>query len=93
MSGLPPVSRCEVSECFYNRETACHAPAINVGGDHPSCDTFVAESHHIGRSAVGLVGACHVAECRFNRDLTCNARAITVGHHAGHADCAPYQPA
>ena len=92
-AGLPPVARCEVSQCFYNRQTACHAPAINVGGPHPACDTFIDQQDaHITRSAVGLVGACHVADCRYNADLTCQAQAISVGNHAGHADCATYQP-
>ncbi len=40
MDGLPPVSKCQVEQCFYNIDQLCHAPAINVGGEmHPACDT------------------------------------------------------
>ena len=87
MNGMPPVSKCKVKECFYNHEQQCHAPAINVGGDHPSCDTFIPTGTHIGRMEAGLVGACHVSQCKYNTDLTCNASGIVVAHHADHADC------
>jgi hypothetical protein len=90
MNGLPPINRCEVSNCFYNRSQMCHAPAINVGDQHPACDTFVAHSNHIGRQDVGMVGACHIDHCRWNKDLTCSAQSINVMPHAGHADCATY---
>lgn len=90
--GLPPVSRCAAKECFYNRESACHAPAINVGGDHPACDTYISNSHHIAGGGNGMVGACHVSHCKWNRELTCSARAITVDHHGSHADCATFEP-
>ncbi|MHB9024827.1 MAG: DUF1540 domain-containing protein [Armatimonadota bacterium] len=92
MNEMPPVARCEVEECFYNRESACHAPAINVGGDHPICDTFITLQDHIARQATSSVGACHVNQCRFNTDLTCHASAIEVAHHANHADCNTFQP-
>lgn len=92
MKGMPPVAGCDVNECFYNREKNCHAPAINVGGDHPLCDTFVSQSGHIGRSDTGMVGACHVRDCRYNSDMTCSAQAIQVGHHTGHADCVTFAP-
>ena len=94
MAGLPPVSKCEVDQCFYNRERACHAPAINVGdGTHPACDTFIATGEHMARNATGMVGACHVSACVYNEQLTCGARAIDVANHAGHADCATFRPA
>jgi len=92
MAGLPPVSKCEVDQCFYNRELACHAPAINVGdADHPACDTFIATGSHMSRGATALVGACHVSHCVHNRELTCSAQAIDVTQHAGHADCATFR--
>jgi hypothetical protein len=90
MTALPPVSRCEVSNCFYNQDQGCHAPAINVGGAHPSCDTFVADASHIHRADGGMVGACMVTDCRFNAERTCQASAIQVSGHAGHADCATF---
>ena len=93
MAELPPVSRCDVNECFYNRERICHAPAINVGGSHPNCDTFITAENHINRQEMGMVGACHVSQCKFNADLTCHAAGIVVAHHGDHADCDTFTPA
>lgn len=92
MATMPPVSKCEVGQCFYNRERACHAPAINVGSDHPACDTFIVNGSKGSWSGNGRVGACHVDHCRFNDGLVCTAKAIDVAGHAGHADCATYAP-
>lgn len=90
--GFPPVSKCEVEKCFYNKQLQCHAPAINVGGDHPNCDTFIPQQQHIGRSDTANVGACHVSQCKYNADLLCNANGITVAHHSDHADCDTFEP-
>jgi hypothetical protein len=92
MDGMPPVTKCEVENCFYNRDLQCHAPAINVGGEHPNCDTFIPMGNHIGRQGTGTVGACHVSQCEYNADLTCVANGIVVTHHADHADCETYEP-
>lgn len=91
MNDVPPVSKCTVEQCFYNKSQMCHAPAINVGGSHPSCDTFISEGQHIDRMATGLVGACHVDQCRWNTNLTCHASGIEVGTHAEHADCNTFE--
>lgn len=90
MNGMPPVSRCDVTRCFYNRGNGCHAPAINVGSDHPACDAFIADAKHIARPDVGLVGACHVDDCRYNKDRVCSANGIIVAEHSGHADCTTF---
>jgi hypothetical protein len=92
MEQLPPVTQCQVDECFYNREMMCHAPAINVGGEHPNCDTFIPKGTHIMRSETSMVGACHVDQCRFNQELTCRAAGIVVAHHLNHADCETFEP-
>lgn len=93
MDGIPPVVKCTVDQCFYNRSQMCHAPAINVGdGAHPACDTFIAQANHINRGENGLVGACHVAQCRYNADLTCHADGIVVDLHDMHADCDTFTP-
>ena len=92
MEGMPLVSKCLVDNCFYNRDNQCHAPAINVGGMHPSCDTFITQPEHIHRQDTALVGACHVKQCRFNADLTCSAAGIIVSSHADHADCGTFEP-
>ncbi|HEY3377420.1 MAG TPA: DUF1540 domain-containing protein [Armatimonadota bacterium] len=92
MNGIPPVNRCDVENCFYNTDLHCHAPAINVGGDHPNCDTFIAKGTHIPRNEMSIVGACHVDQCRWNADLTCHASGIVVQHHTDHADCGTFEP-
>jgi hypothetical protein len=59
MNGLPMISKCEETDCFYNRDSDCHAAAIKVGDTHPRCDTFArAGSKHIGRQPVGMDGGC-----------------------------------
>lgn len=90
-SAMPIISSCEVSDCFFNVGQSCHAPAINVGSDHPACDAYVKGSGHIGRKETGRVGACHIQECRFNDEMTCGASDIVVLGHSGHADCGTYQ--
>ena len=89
---MPPVAKCDVESCFYNRDRHCHVPAINVGGEtHPQCDTFISTANHIGCSGTSGVGACHTSLCKFNTDLTCSAAEICVGMHAGHADCTTFE--
>ena len=92
MNSMPVVSSCDEAGCFYNQGTACHAPAINVGGPHPKCDTFAPSAAHIARAPLGMVGACHVAECRYNSQLMCGAKAIAVGRHDDHPDCITFDP-
>jgi hypothetical protein len=92
MEALPPVSRCDVDLCFFNRGLQCHAPAITVGSDEPCCETFACGEGHIGRQGGGMVGACHMTDCRFNSEMLCSATSIVVGNHNNHADCDTYAP-
>ena len=39
MAKMPKVKKCDMSECSYNKDVACHAMAITVD-EHPLCDTF-----------------------------------------------------
>jgi len=89
---MPPVKLCDVLQCFYNKEQQCNAPAINVGGSHPTCDTFLESANHIARDGQSMVGACHVSQCRYNQDLLCRADSIHVALHTNHADCVTYEP-
>jgi hypothetical protein len=92
---MPKVSACEATECAYNKDSQCHALAINVGdGSHPRCDTFAMSSSEAGdSSAVAQVGACKVDACKFNKSLECSAPSIRVAHHkAKCADCATFSP-
>lgn len=92
MKGLPVISSCEVDACYYNNDKACHAPAINVGSDHPECDAYIRQAGHVSRKDTGVVGACHVSHCKYNSDLLCQADGINVRYHGDHADCGTYAP-
>ncbi len=91
---VPSVEACEVTQCAYNTDRACHAQAITVGdGEHPSCDTFFPSATHAqNTSQTAGVGACKVTACQYNDDLGCAARSIHVSPHQGHADCATFSP-
>lgn len=91
---MPRISRCEVTECSYNRDNQCHALAITVGdASCPMCDTFIqAGSSGGGLSVIGGVGACKTSTCKHNQSLECTADSINVGMHSRHADCKTFAP-
>lgn len=86
---MSKIKACEVTDCAYNKNKACHALAITVGdASHPRCDTFTKSASKGGDLAsTGSVGACKIDSCKFNRSLECSAKDIMVGLHQGHADC------
>lgn len=85
------VLTCTVTECSFNKEEACHAPNINVGDMHPTCDTFTTQNVQGAPSEMPDVAVCNVADCKFNQSNDCMAPGITVAHHSGHADCLTYR--
>ncbi|MCC2280157.1 MULTISPECIES: DUF1540 domain-containing protein [Streptomyces] len=89
---MPAVTVCQVGECAYNQEGACHALAITVGdATHAVCDTYFSYPGRGGDAAsTGRVGACKVVGCRHNVDLECQAPGITVGSVWATADCLTY---
>jgi hypothetical protein len=89
---LPLVEQCSVSSCSYNADSACHAGAITVAGEHAACGTFVEISFRAGTERTGKVGACHRTECKHNEALACAAGAIAVGAGDDVADCLTYSP-
>jgi hypothetical protein len=93
---IPKITACDVTDCVYNKHSACHTPAITVGGpgeDCPKCDTFTKGANRGGiMDMTGGVGACKVDACSYNRDLECSAPSIKVGRHQGHPDCLTFQP-
>jgi hypothetical protein len=91
MQELPPVQDCSVNSCSYNSDSACHAGAITIAGDHAHCGTFVEISFRAGLDRSGLVGACHRSDCRHNQQLECSAPGIRVGSGADAADCLTYE--
>lgn len=88
-----PVVTCTVMECSYNEQERCCAQEIEVGDDHPQCDTFTTAASVQGvQQEMSKVGICHVMQCSFNADESCAAPGITVTHHSNHADCTSYRP-
>ncbi|MEW5705640.1 MAG: DUF1540 domain-containing protein [Actinomycetota bacterium] len=53
-------------ECGYNRSEVCHAPDINVGEQHPTCDTFTQQLTSLVAQGMPDVSVCNVTQCRFN---------------------------
>lgn len=89
---MPEVKKCTVNDCFYWGDDTCRANAIQVGDEHPMCDTYVKAGQHGGPANTGKVGACHTSNCEYNKQLSCSALSIDVGFHAQHADCLTFEP-
>ena len=86
------VAMCEVAECAYNSNRACHAYAITVGdGMSPRCDTFLRSPQHTLCKDTAWVGACKMMDCRYNQDFECTAESIEVGSGPDSADCMTYE--
>lgn len=91
--GHAPVVTCTVTECSYNEQEKCCAPQIEVGDQHPQCDTFTtSQAVQAVQQEMSKVGTCHVMQCSFNTQQQCQAPGITVTHHSNHADCTSYRP-
>lgn len=85
-SGHGPVLTCQKLDCDYNVDDCCYAGGIEVGDDHPLCDTY-SKGTAAPKQQMADVTTCHVTECYFNKQEDCHAAGITVGDHSGHADC------
>jgi len=84
------VMTCLAESCSWNCYDECCAPAIEVGADHPRCDTFTT-APEIPTEETASVMDCKVAECSFNHNMACGAAGITLGVHSGHADCLTFR--
>lgn len=84
------VLTCLAEDCSYNCRDECCAPSIEVGADHPACDTFTTGAVQEAEGEPPVLD-CKVADCHFNQSMTCLASGITMVHHSGHADCATYR--
>jgi hypothetical protein len=84
------VMTCLAEDCSWNCREECCAPAIEIGDEHPRCDTFTT-------GAVSPMGElapiqdCKVSDCHFNHDMECGASGITLDVHNTHADCITYR--
>lgn len=83
MKEMVKVTKCDVTDCSYNKNNQCHTLAITVGGPEdpsPCCDTYIHSSQKGGIPDVqGGVGACKVENCSFNASLECSAPSVQVG--------------
>jgi hypothetical protein len=80
----PKVLDCEVTDCSYNQNKACHALAITVGDSTcPMCDTYFKSSEKGGAMEItGSVGACKENDCKHNKSLECSGSRRLSGAHS-----------
>lgn len=84
------VLTCLAEDCSFNCRDECCAPVIEVGEDHPKCDTFTTGEVAIADSAA-TVQDCKVMDCHFNQSMECTAAGVTLSTHSSHADCMTYR--
>ena len=84
------VLKCPAEKCSYNCRDVCCAPSVEIGGDHPACDTFTTGSVRV-RHADASVRDCRLQECHFNSLEMCTAAGVTMVVHSDHADCATFR--
>lgn len=87
-----PVLTCQKRDCSYNQNECCYANQIQVGDDHPKCDTYTTGQVQQRAQQTAKVGTCYVNSCHFNTSQSCHAAGITVADHTGHADCYTMRP-
>lgn len=86
------VVTCLVTDCSYNKGEECEAPGIEVGDNHPECDTYTQDAVNPIQPGMSHVQKCQVEQCTFNMGMQCDAPGITVNYHSDHADCETYRP-
>ena len=84
------VMTCLAEDCTYNCREECCAPAIEVGDDHPRCDTYTTGEVTIAEMS-SKVQDCKVSDCHFNNEMACSAAGVTLTTHSDHADCITYR--
>lgn len=84
------VMTCLAEECSWNCRDECCAPGVEIGDDHPRCDTFTTGAV-LPTSDMAGVQDCKVSDCHFNDAMSCGASGITLGSHHDHADCMTYR--
>jgi hypothetical protein len=90
---LSDVSACDATNCTYNTNRRCHAPAITIGDDAlPVCVTFLPDEQHFTPRPLAGVGACKISACVYNRDRSCHAGAIDVTLKESSPICITFTP-
>jgi len=90
MHGEPLVLTCLAEDCSWNCRDECCAPSVEIGDDHPRCDTFTT-GEVIPMPQMAAIKDCQVSDCHFNNSRMCGASGITLNSHASHADCMTYR--
>lgn len=86
----PHVMTCHAGACSWNCDDQCCSPTVEIGAEHPRCDTFTT-AHQSPGDILASVMDCKVTDCHFNHDMACGASGITLDVHQGHADCATFR--
>ena len=90
---LTDVSTCDATNCTYNDNHRCHAPAITIGRDAlPTCVTFMPDAQHFTPRPIAGVGACKISACVYNRNRSCHAQAIDVALKESAPTCITFRP-
>ena len=84
------VLTCGAEDCSYNCRDVCCAPAVEIGAEHPACDTFTTGAVEV-RNVEAPIRDCKVEDCHFNSLEMCTASGVTMITHAHHADCATFR--
>ena len=84
------VMTCLAESCSWNCREECCAPSIEIGADHPRCDTYTT-GMVLPADEMASIQDCKVADCHFNHDMACGAAGITLSIHSEHADCMTYR--
>ncbi len=84
------VMTCLAEDCSWNCRDECCAPSVEIGDDHPRCDTFTTGAV-MPKDDMAGVADCKVSDCSFNHGMACGAAGITLGTHSDHADCMTYR--
>ena len=90
MQSEATVMTCLAEDCSYNCRDECCAPAIEIGDEHPQCDTFTTGEVAVADTSA-TVQDCMVSDCHFNHQMSCSAAGITMTTHSGHADCLTFR--
>lgn len=87
---MSTVTSCAVTTCSFNKNDACGALGITIGGTR-SCRTMTTIDARAESGGPANVGACHRIDCIHNNNLLCGADSISIT--ADTALCASYQAA
>ena len=90
MESQSHVMTCLAEDCSWNCRDECCAPSVEIGDDHPRCDTFTTGAV-TPLDEMAAVQDCKVMDCHFNSDMACGAAGITLSTHSEHADCMTYR--